>query len=156
MVEHKEKANKLLQSSSMIDSTLKALPALKHAHKIQQHAAYDGFDWQDKTHILDKIHEELQELQDALKFYEETNKHHDHIIEELGDCLFAITNYARHLNIDSEMALKQANQKFIHRYKKMEILANDIYHRPFSTLSIQEKQALWQQVKITDNNNKRY
>ncbi len=80
-----------------------------------------------------KIDEELAEL-DA-----ETS--HDRKLEELGDLLFAVVNLARHLNIEAEAALREANRKFERRFRAIE------QEPGFAELSLDEKEALWQQAK---------
>ncbi len=110
-----------------------ALPALERAQKLQRRAARTGFDWPDVAGPRAKIDEELAEL-DA-----ETEQ--DAREEELGDLLFALVNLARHLNIDAEAALRKANRKFEARFRAIEQAPG------FSTLSLDEKEALWTRVK---------
>lgn len=112
-----------------------ALPALLRAEKLQKRAARTGFDWPDLNGVTDKIAEELVEVEAA-----ETP---DHQTEEVGDLLFAVVNLARHLKVDPETALRNANAKFERRFRGMEHLAGDA----FPTLSLDEKEALWQRVK---------
>ncbi|MEM6306823.1 MAG: nucleoside triphosphate pyrophosphohydrolase, partial [Pseudomonadota bacterium] len=88
----------------VLDGVALGLPALLRAVKLQKRAARVGFDWPDVGHVLDKLHEELQELSDATD--------PDHIHEEFGDLLFVMANVARHKNIDPEAALRDANAKF--------------------------------------------
>jgi ATP diphosphatase len=110
-----------------------ALPALKRAAKLQRRAARTGFDWPDRAGPRAKIDEELAEL-DA-----ETD--HPRILEELGDLLFAVVNLARHLNVEPEAALREANRKFEARFRMIE------KHPGFSELSLDEKEALWVAAK---------
>jgi ATP diphosphatase len=109
-----------------------ALPALERAAKLQKRAARTGFDWPDASGPLAKIDEELAELADA--------KPEDRA-EELGDLLFAVVNLARHLKIDPEDALRQANRKFEHRFRAIETTPG------FSALSLDQMEALWQAAK---------
>ena len=110
-----------------------ALPALERAAKLQRRAARTGFDWPDVSGPRAKIDEELAEL-DA-----ETD--HDRKLEELGDLLFAVVNLARHLNIEPEAALRDANRKFERRFRAIE-------REPgFSEISLEEKEALWTKAK---------
>ena len=111
-----------------------ALPALLRATKLQKRAARVGFDWPDVTGPLAKINEELTEVAAAAP----TN-----VEEEVGDLLFAVVNYARHLGIDSEVALRRGNRKFEGRFAAMEALAGD----GFAALDLDAKEALWEQVK---------
>ena len=110
-----------------------ALPALERAAKLQRRAAHVGFDWPDSTGPRAKIDEELAEL--------EAETDHDRKLEELGDLLFAVVNLARHLNIDPEAALREANRKFERRFRSIE-------REPgFADLSLEEKEALWVRAK---------
>ena len=110
-----------------------ALPALERAAKLQRRAARVGFDWPDASGPRAKIDEELAEL-DA-----ETD--HDRKLEELGDLLFAVVNLARHLNIEPEAALREANRKFEQRFRAIE------QEPGFAELSLDEKEALWVAAK---------
>jgi MazG family protein len=92
-----------------------ALPALKRAQKLGERASAVGFDWDDRDGVRDKIHEELEELEEAVGSRESS-----HIDEEFGDLVFAVVNLARHLNVDPEQALSGANRKFERRFRDME------------------------------------
>lgn len=100
---------------SALAGVAKALPALKRAEKLGQRASRVGFDWPDRQGVREKIREELDELEEAVGTRET-----DDIEEELGDVLFAVTNLARHLEIDPEKALAIANRKFERRFRDME------------------------------------
>ena len=110
-----------------------ALPALERAAKLQRRAAQVGFDWPDKSGPRAKVDEELAEL-DA-----ETDHHS--MLEELGDLLFAVVNLARHLKIEPEAALREANRKFETRFRSIEKAPG------FSELSLDEKEELWAAAK---------
>ena len=110
-----------------------ALPALERAAKLQRRAARVGFDWPDVSGPRAKIDEELAEL--------DAETEHDRKLDELGDLLFAVVNLARHLNIEPEAALREANRKFEQRFRSIE-------HEPgFADLSLDEKEALWVRAK---------
>ncbi len=109
-----------------------ALPALERAAKLQRRAARTGFDWPDASGPRAKIDEELAEIESALP--------HDQA-EELGDLLFSVVNFARHLNIDAEEALRRANGKFEKRFRAMESTPG------FAELSLDAKEERWQAVK---------
>ena len=117
-----------------LDGVALGLPALMRAEKLQKRAARVGFDWPDATGPRAKIDEELQEIAHAAP---------DTLEEEVGDLLFAVTNWARHLNVDAEAALRGANTKFERRFRAMEAEAGDA----FATLDLEGKEALWQAVK---------
>ena len=104
-----------------------ALPALGRAAKLQRRAARTGFDWPDVSGPRAKIDEELAEL--------------DRKLEELGDLLFAVVNLARHLNIEPEAALREANRKFEQRFRAIE------QEPGFAELSLEAKEALWVKAK---------
>ena len=110
-----------------------ALPALERAAKLQRRAARTGFDWPDVSGPRAKIAEELAEL-DA-----ETDHHRK--FEELGDLLFAVVNIARHLNIEPEAALREANRKFEQRFRAIETEPG------FDEMSLDEKEMLWTKAK---------
>jgi ATP diphosphatase len=113
-----------------------ALPALERAAKLQKRAARTGFDWPDASGPLAKIDEELAELVAA--------KPEDRA-EELGDLLFAAVNLARHLKIDPEDALRQANRKFERRFRAIETAPG------FSKLSLNQMEELWQAAKAAQS-----
>jgi ATP diphosphatase len=113
-----------------------ALPALERAAKLQKRAARTGFDWPDASGPRAKIDEELVELAEAAP---------DDQAEELGDLLFAVVNLARHLKIDPEDALRQANRKFERRFRAIENAPD------FSALSLDEMEALWQAAKAAQS-----
>jgi len=110
-----------------------ALPALERAAKLQRRAARTGFDWPDTSGPRAKIDEELAEL-DA-----ETD--HQRKLEEMGDLLFAVVNLARHLNIEPEAALREANRKFEQRFREIERTPG------FAELTLDEKEQLWVAAK---------
>lgn len=110
------------------------LPALMRAVKLQKRAARVGFDWPDASGSLAKVHEEIEEVQGASS---------QTVEEEVGDLLFAVVNWARHLDIDPEAALRAGNAKFEARFRAMEAEAGD----RFAALPLDDKEALWQRVK---------
>lgn len=122
-------------ADSALDGVALALPALLRAQKLQKRAARTGFDWPDTQGPLDKISEEIAELESATS--DEAR------IEEVGDFLFAAVNLVRAYGINAEEALRAANVKFERRFRAMEALAGD----KFARLSLEEQEELWQQVK---------
>lgn len=111
------------------------LPALLRAEKLQKRAARPGFDWPDAAGGRAKILEELAEVDAA--------PDDDAREDELGDLLFAVVNWSRKLGVDPEAALRRANAKFERRFRAMENAAGE----SFAALSLDEKEALWQQLK---------
>jgi len=126
---------------SVLDGVALALPALMRAEKLGKRAARAGFDWPDRSGPAAKIAEELAELQDALTRGSATDA-----AEELGDLLFAAANLARHLEVDAEQVLSDANRKFERRFRQME---QDIRKRggDMADLDIDSLEKEWQAVK---------
>ena len=111
--------------SSLLDGISLAVPALARAQKLQQRAASAGFDWSEPRPVMDKLHEELQELSSEMAAAGQAGEAgnfsgNSGIREELGDLLFTCVNLARHLQVDAEAALRAANQKFERRFHHME------------------------------------
>ena len=128
-------------ASGFLDDVPLALPALTRALKLQEKAARVGFDWQDAAPILAKIEEEVAELREALAAGQE-----DAVREEFGDVLFSLVNLGRHLQLDSEAALRATNNKFQHRFGLVErdLLASG---RSLEDAGLEEMEALWQAAK---------
>lgn len=120
---------------SALDGVASALPALMRADKLGKRAARVGFDWDNAAGARTKVLEELDEVTMAMTQAERE--------EELGDLLFAAVNFARHLRIDAEVALRKANAKFERRFKAMETIAGGC----FAALPAEAKEALWTRVK---------
>ena len=112
-----------------------ALPALKRAEKIQRRAARVGFDWPDAQGPRLKIDEELGEIERARTDEERA--------AELGDLLFAVVNYARHLGVNPETALREAVARFERRFRKVEAIAD----KHLKEMDIDELETLWQEAK---------
>ncbi len=120
-----------------LDGVARALPALLRAEKLQRRAARTGFDWPDPTGPRQKVVEELSEVEQA----DDPAR-----AAELGDLLFAVVNWARHLGIDPEAALRDACDKFERRFAAMEALAGG----EFPALDLAAKDRLWDQVKLAE------
>lgn len=112
-----------------------ALPALMRAEKLQKRAARQGFDWPDAAGPRAKIDEELAEVETAPSAAARE--------EEIGDLLFSVVNWARHLGVDAELALRHANDKFERRFRTMESTAGDA----FATMDLRTKEELWNRAK---------
>lgn len=134
-----ERASK--KRSGVLDDVAVGLPALMRAQKLQKRAARVGFDWPGISHVLDKIQEESAELAEA-----QQGNDPDHLAEEFGDLLFVVVNLGRHLNIDAEEALRQANSKFTNRFKYIEDELNKINKTPVQS-NLAEMDALWNKAK---------
>jgi tetrapyrrole methylase family protein / MazG family protein len=132
-----KRAEKLGRASAL-DGVPKGLPALARAQKIQGKAARIGFDWSDAAGALEKIHEELREVEKAPD---------SRLEEEIGDLLFAVVNFARKKRVDAEQILNCATTKFVDRFEAMERLAKE---RGFdiTSLSLEKMDELWEEVKV--------
>lgn len=100
---------------SVMDDVPHAMPAIQRAAKLQKRAASRGFDWAETGAVLNKVREELDELQQAVQ--------RGSLLEqesELGDLLFTCVNLSRHLNVDTERALRGSNRRFEQRFRRME------------------------------------
>lgn len=134
----KEGAN---TQSGALDGVAIALPALKRAAKLGKRASVHGFDWPDISGVWAKIDEELGELKEAVSL-----ESADRIEDELGDVLFSIVNLARHLEVDPEQALTQANHKFAGRFREMEQSLQE-EGGSLAEMSIDELETAWQGAK---------
>lgn len=129
---------------SLLDDVPRALPALSRAVKLQKRAARAGFDWPESLAIVDKLHEELNEVLEALASGDQA-----HIAEEVGDFLFVVVNLARHLNVEPEAALRATNQKFERRFRFIEEALRAVGRRVEET-ALDELDALWNQAKCQE------
>ena len=125
---------------SPVDGIPASLPALAVAQLMQDRVARAGFEWDDVSGVLDKLSEEIEELRAA-----ETQKEKIH---ELGDVFFVLVNLSRWIDVHAEDVLRQANARFRSRYLGMEELATQ-RGLDFGALPLDEKEALWQEVKRT-------
>jgi tetrapyrrole methylase family protein/MazG family protein len=122
---------------SPMDDVPEALPGLARAEKIQRRAAAEGFDWAEAAPVLDKLQEEVAELAQAMADPAAA-------AEELGDVLFAAVNLARHLGIDSELALRGTTTRFAARFRWIE---ERLGATPMTAMSLAELDELWEQAK---------
>jgi tetrapyrrole methylase family protein / MazG family protein len=122
----------------------KALPALLRAHKIGEKTKKVAFDWETPDQCWTKVSEELGELKQATK---ENNR--NEIEAELGDLLFSLSQWARHMGLDSEQALRKTNLSFESRFKKMQELVKTA-GLSWDTLPADQKEKYWKQAKTKE------
>ena len=127
----------------LLDAVPTGLPALTRAEKLQKQASKVGFDWHDPRAVILKLREELDEIDHALTHTPDTVK------EELGDLLFCVVNLARHLNFDTEQALKEANVKFSRRFGFIEDSLTE-QNKTFADSNLGELEHLWQKAKQSE------
>jgi ATP diphosphatase len=126
------------QAPSELSDVPLSLPALARAMKLGKRAGRVGFDWPDATGVRRKIDEELRETEEA--------PDPDARAEEIGDLLFAVANWSRHLGVDAEEALRLANAKFEKRFRAMEGLASR-RGLALTDLDAGAWDALWNEIK---------
>ncbi len=127
----------------LLDGIPTALPALQQAQLIQERCRRVGFDWGNTADVLDKVKEEIRELEGELTLRRRSN---GKVREELGDLLFAVVNLCRHLNVNAECALKDANRKFRRRFSAVELEIRNT-GRELGAVSLEEMEELWRKVK---------
>ena len=150
--------------NSILDNVPKGMPALMYAQKLQKACAKVGFDWPDAAPVIDKVREEVEEIQQELDFKQRALNtgvaplnsgvpdNQKAIEEEIGDALFAMVNLARHCKVDADTALRNASNKFANRFKGVERLAAEQGDK-LDALTLDEMEALWQQVKQSSSSN---
>jgi tetrapyrrole methylase family protein/MazG family protein len=123
--------------AGLLDSVPVALPALLLAQEYQRRAARVGFDWPDIQGVLDKVHEEVEEVRSAGK---------DQQAAEIGDLLFVVVNLARWCKADSESALRETCGRFKGRFSAIEQAARS-QNRKISEMSLAEMDEIWEAAK---------
>jgi len=126
------------EGTSVLQSVPQALPALAYSREIQARVARLGFDWPDMSGVIEKVVEEVRELQGAT---DQTCRS-----EEFGDLLFTLVSLARWLGIDPEIAMREANRKFFRRFAYMESLCKQ-RGLEFGSLTFAEQNVLWEEAK---------
>ena len=127
-----------------LDGAPLALPALSRAMKLQERAGKVGFDWNNVHTVLDKIKEEVAEVEAEI-----AEGSAEALSSEVGDLLFAAVNLARHLKVDPEAALRSANAKFERRFAHIEDRLAEAGHTPESA-SLDEMEELWAEAKAQE------
>ena len=139
----KERQEKDAQATSILDDIPHNLPALMRANKIQKRCATVGFDWHELPPVIEKIHEELDEVMAEIN---RADYDKAALGEELGDLLFANVNLVRHLGFEPEKILRAGNHKFERRFRAVEHIIQS-QGRSVKACSLDELEAVWQQVK---------
>jgi len=133
------------KTEGVLNGVAVTLPALTRAVKLQKRAAHVGFDWPDIGQVLDKVQEELDEVREVL-----AQKQGDlRMRHEVGDLLQAVSNLARHAEIDPETALREANQRFEHRFSHIEAQCAARGVTPQSS-SLASLEAMWVKAKLAE------
>jgi tetrapyrrole methylase family protein/MazG family protein len=136
-----EKSHKGKAEDGLLNSVPRALPALVEAQQIASRAAHAGFDWENPEQVIEKLHEELAELDEARRHAAQ-----DNLEDEMGDLLFVLVNLARFVKVDPEQALRKTNAKFRKRFGFIERKLAE-RGKKLEDSNIQEMEALWQEAK---------
>jgi len=131
--------------ASALDGVPDALPEWQRALKLQKRGAAVGYDWPGPVPVIDKLHEEIEEVREALALPASIERQ-DALEDEVGDLLFVAINLARKARVDPGAALRRANAKYTRRFRAMEALAR-ARGREFATLALAEQEALWAEAK---------
>ena len=126
---------------SVLEGVPKSLPAIVKSFRIQEKVRGIGFDWDDKSQVWDKVLEEIEELKVEVKKGDKNR-----IESEFGDVLFALTNYARFVNVNPEDALEKTNKRFIKRFQIMEKMINKA-GLDLSDMKLSEMDIFWEKAK---------
>jgi MazG family protein len=129
------------KSASLLSGIPRTLPAVMEAYQLTRRASRVGFDWPNVAGVLEKLREEIQELEAEI-----ANGNAARIESEAGDLLFSVVNIVRFLKLDPEIALKKANRKFVERFRDMESAAA-ITGKKLADLEATELDVLWDNAK---------
>ena len=139
-----ERAAKGQHRAGVLADVPAGMPAMTRAVKLTKRAARVGFDWPNLSHVMEKLREELGELEAEIAAAD-LNKAR----EELGDFLFVCANLARKLDIDPERAVRGANQKFIRRFAHIENRLAEQGRTP-EDATLEEMDAFWDEARAAD------
>jgi MazG family protein len=144
------------ETGSLLDDVPVALPALTRAVKLQSRAARVGFDWPSLAPVLAKIEEEIAELKSAIADEKRAAgvPASKKVNEEFGDLLFVMANVARHLGVDPEGALRDANAKFVRRFRSIEAALRAEGRTP-EDATLEEMDQLWDEAKAGETAGKK-
>ena len=126
---------------SVLEGVPRSLPAIVKAFRIQEKVRGIGFDWDNKSQVWEKVLEEIEELKAEIKKGDS-----DRIESEFGDVLFALTNYARFINVNPEDSLERTNKRFIKRFQIMEEMINK-EGLNLSDMKLSEMDVFWEKAK---------
>ena len=126
---------------SVLEGVPKSLPAIVKSFRIQEKVRGIGFDWDNKSQVWKKVLEELEELK-----VEVEKSDNDRIEAEFGDVLFALTNYARFIDVNPEDALERTNKRFIKRFQIMEQLIG-AENKKLDDMNLEEMDVYWEKAK---------
>jgi XTP/dITP diphosphohydrolase len=136
---------------SLLDGVPKELPSLTRAYRLQEKSSKVGFDWPTSAEAFEKIIEEIGEFKEAAeRKKEDTGRLSEadaaHLEKEMGDIMFALVNYARHLHINPENALRNTIDKYIRRFRHIE---SELEKRgkKITESNLEEMDVIWNEAK---------
>ncbi|MHC9086817.1 nucleoside triphosphate pyrophosphohydrolase [Luteimonas sp. RIT-PG2_3] len=135
--------------TSALAGITRGLPEWQRAVKLQNRAARTGFDWPGPAPVIEKLHEEIEEVRvefAACAADPDDLAARDRLEDEIGDLLFVAANLARHAKVDVGAALRRANRKFEQRFRAMEAMAA-AEGTTLAALTLDQQEAYWQRVK---------
>ena len=132
------------ERTHVLDGVTKGQPALMRAYKLNSKAAKAGFDWPDNDGVWNKVMEEAAELKEAVAFKNKEEQEH-----ELGDLLFSIAAYAKHIGLEPETALNAANNRFVKRFSYVESCVEES-GRDWKDFTLAELDAFWNKAKLIE------
>ena len=132
------------ERTHVLDGVTKGQPALMRAYKLNSKAAKAGFDWPDNDGVWNKVMEEAAELKEAVALKNKEEQEH-----ELGDLLFSIAAYAKHIGLEPETALNAANNRFIKRFSYVESCVEES-GRDWHEFTLAELDGFWNEAKLTE------
>ncbi|KXG75241.1 Nucleoside triphosphate pyrophosphohydrolase [Fervidicola ferrireducens] len=142
--EIKKEEKEVKSYAETMDKIPESFPALMRAYKVQEKAARVGFDWENVDGALEKVYEELNELKEVYK-----GDDRGKIMEEIGDLFFAMVNVARFLGVNPELALREATNKFIRRFKYVEETSSKM-GKKLQEMTLEDMDRLWDEGKIQE------
>lgn len=134
------------KSASLLSGIPRTLPAVMEAYQLTRRASRVGFDWPNVEGVLEKLREEIKELESEIASGDAAK-----IESEAGDLLFSVVNVVRFLKLDPEIALKKANRKFVERFRDMES-EGAASGKKLADLNAAELDALWNAAKMRELN----
>lgn len=140
---HDQKLKEKSRKTRLLDIP-RTMPALLRAQRVGEKASQVGFDWNNVQDVLDKVKEEIKEMEDEINSGKKEN-----LEKEWGDLAFATVNLARHLNIDTEPVVHRSVEKFICRFGKVEDKAKE-EGKVLTDMTLEEMDRLWEEVKDSE------
>ncbi len=131
-------------NKTVLEGVPAALPSIVKAHRIQDKARNVGFDWEERSQVWDKVHEEFDELKTEIDHMDA-----DKMEDEFGDLFFSLINAARLYKINPDNALERTNRKFIHRFNYLEAYARR-ENRALKEMSLEEMDRIWNEAKAAE------